>query len=147
MLLFFYTTNWGHFLCFTGQPETSDLWAIQLINPNVWRNSLFKQKMGVKWLISSRSRQFIPPILNLWNNPFMACAICVTLQHRQLKLPSVGVLLVETLKNSFPPWAAEFYIYTNISGKEQFFSWELLLKYVEQTTLFSLLLWKKPTQI
>lgn len=74
--------------------QTEDIFSILLDNlkpmtskqsNQLTRICLFKQKMGVKWLISSRSHQFIPPIWNLWNNPFMACAIHVTLQHRRLK--------------------------------------------------------------
>lgn len=51
-----------------------------LSNPANWQwSSLFRRKTGVKWLISSRSRQFKPPILNHSTDPFAVRVIRVTL--------------------------------------------------------------------
>lgn len=53
-----------------------------LSNPANWQwSSLCRRRVRVKWLISSQSHQFKPPILKLSTDPFAVRVIHVTLWH------------------------------------------------------------------
>lgn len=100
-----------------------------LSNPANWPwSSLFRCKMGVKWLISSQSRQFRPPILNLSADPLAVRVICVTLWH------VVNMRLLEKLQNNL--FLCIFHqrnFYIDAIVWAVFRSWELALKYAKQT--------------
>ncbi len=60
-----YATKGQVFFHFTVQAETSDLRAIQLINPKLEWSSLCTQKIGVKWLMSGLSIELNYPMYNV----------------------------------------------------------------------------------